>query len=84
MTLSLANHDASLPVAYQLYLPKTWAEDDARRRKAGVPEEIVFKTKPQIALEQIRWAVENGLPGDMALLDPVTATTPSCATASPN
>ena len=69
VTLSLANHDASLPVAYQLYLPKTWAEDDARRRKAGVPEEIVFKTKPQIALEQIRWAVENGLPGDMALLD---------------
>jgi SRSO17 transposase len=69
VTLSLANHDASLPVAYQLYLPKTWAEDDARRRKAGVPEEIVFKTKPQIALEQIRWAAENGLPGDMALLD---------------
>jgi SRSO17 transposase len=69
VTLSLANHDASLPVAYQLYLPKTWAEDEARRRKAGVPEEIVFKTKPQIALEQIRWAVESGLPGDMALLD---------------
>jgi SRSO17 transposase len=69
VSLSLANHDASLPVAYQLYLPKTWAEDDARRRKTGVPEEIVFKTKPQIALEQIRWAAENGLPGNMALLD---------------
>ena len=70
VSLSLANHEASLPVAYQLYLPKTWAEDDARRRKAGVPEEIVFKTKPQIALEQIRWASESGLPGgDMVLLD---------------
>src|SRR5215468_1707897 len=34
VTLSLANHDASLPVAYRLYLPKAWAEDDARRRKA--------------------------------------------------
>jgi SRSO17 transposase len=33
------------------------------------PEEIVFKTKPQIALEQIRWAVESGLPGNMVLLD---------------
>ena len=32
VTLSLANHDASLPVAYRLYLPKAWAEDDARRR----------------------------------------------------
>src|ERR1700716_1332018 len=35
VSLSLANHDASLPVAYRLYLPKAWAEDDVRRRKAG-------------------------------------------------
>ena len=47
-TLSIANHDASLPVAYQLYLPKDWAKDRARRRKTGVPKEIKFKTKPQI------------------------------------
>ena len=53
----------------RLYLPKAWAEDDDRRAKAGVPEEIGFKTKPQIALEQIRWACEVGLPGDMALVD---------------
>ena len=38
-------------------------------RKAGVPEEITFKTKPQIALEQIRWACEAGLPGSMVLVD---------------
>jgi SRSO17 transposase len=69
VTLSLANHHASLPVAYQLYLPKTWAEDDARRRKTRVPEEIVFKTKPEIALEQIKWACEAGLPGTMVLID---------------
>src|SRR5258707_15818193 len=49
VSLSIANHHASLPVAYQLYLPQDWAEDDARRRKAGVPETMVFKTKPQIA-----------------------------------
>jgi SRSO17 transposase len=69
VTLSLANHDASLPVAYRLYLPKAWAEDADRRDKAGVPEDVVFKTKPEIALEQIRWACESGLPGNMALLD---------------
>src|ERR1700674_3530676 len=69
VSLSLANHDASLPVAYRLYLPKQWAEDRARRGKAGVPEEIAFKTKPEIALEQIRWAREAGLPGNMVLLD---------------
>src|SRR6266849_6420283 len=69
VTLSVANGHASLPVAYRLYLPNAWAEDDDRRAKAGVPEEITFKTKPQIALEQIRWACEVGLPGNMALVD---------------
>jgi SRSO17 transposase len=44
VTQSLANRHASLPVAYRLYLPKGWAEDDGRRAKAGVPEEITFKT----------------------------------------
>jgi SRSO17 transposase len=69
VTLSLANHDASLPVAYRLYLPKTWAEDDDRRCKVGVPEDVTFKTKPEIALDHIRWAHEAGLPGNMVLLD---------------
>jgi SRSO17 transposase len=69
VSLSIANHDASLPVAYRLYLPKDWAADDRRRRQAGVPEDIEFKTKPEIALEHIRWACEIGLPGDSVLLD---------------
>src|SRR4051812_42791821 len=46
VTLSLANRTASLPVAYRLYLPQEWADDPARRQKAGVPEEITFQTKP--------------------------------------
>ena len=41
VSLSIANRHASLPVAYRLYLPKDWAEDDDRRAKAGVPEEIL-------------------------------------------
>jgi SRSO17 transposase len=69
VSLSVANHAASLPVAYRLYLTKDWAADEARRLKAKVPEEICFKTKPEIALEHIRWACETGLPGDMVLLD---------------
>ena len=69
VTLSIANHDASLPVAYQLYLPKDWASDRERRRKVGVPEEITFKTKPEIALAQIRWACEAGLPRGAVLMD---------------
>jgi SRSO17 transposase len=69
VSLSIANHCASLPVAYRLYLPKDWAEDPARRAKAGVPLEIGFKTKPEIALEQLRWACEAGLPRGVVLMD---------------
>src|SRR4029077_11030199 len=43
VTLSIANHHASLPAAYRLYLPKEWATDRIRRRKAGVPKEVTFK-----------------------------------------
>ena len=69
MSLSLANRHASLPVAYRLYLPKDWAEDAARRRKTGVPEDIGFKTKPEIALEQIEAACKAGLPRGVVLMD---------------
>jgi SRSO17 transposase len=69
VTLSIANHDVSLPVAYRLHLPKEWASDRKRRRKVGVPDEISFKTKPEIALAQIRWACEAGLPRGAVLMD---------------
>ncbi len=69
VSLSIANHSASLPVAYRLYLPKDWTKDRARRKKAGVPSKIGFKTKPEIALEQIRWACEAGLPRGVGLMD---------------
>ena len=69
VSLSIANHHASLPVAYRLYLPKDWAADDVRRRKAGVPETITFKTKPKIALDQLKWAVEADLPRGVVLMD---------------
>src|ERR1700759_1556840 len=69
VSLSIANHCASLPVAYRLYLPQDWSKDRARRKKAGVPKEIKFKTKPEIALEQIGWACVAGLPRGVALMD---------------
>ena len=53
----------------ELYLPQEWIDDAGRRAKAGVPEEIAFKTKPQIALDQIRQAIEDGVPQGMVLAD---------------
>src|SRR6201986_3338788 len=69
VSLSIANHAARLPVAYRLYLPQALTKDRARRKKAGVPKEIEFETKLQIALDQIRWACESGLPRGVALMD---------------
>jgi len=60
-SLSVATRNSSLPVAYRLYLPKESAEDAERRKKAEVPEEIGFQTKPEIATEQIRAAVATGI-----------------------
>jgi SRSO17 transposase len=69
VTLSIANHHASLPIAYRLYLPQEWAKDPARREKARVPKEIRFKTKPEIALEQIRKACIADVPRGAVLTD---------------
>ena len=69
VSLSLANHHASLPAMYRLYLPQEWAANKKRRRKAGVPKGITFKTKPEIALEQIEAACRAGLPRGVVLMD---------------
>src|SRR6202008_5140867 len=69
VSLSVANDQASLPVAYQLYLPEAWAADPIRRAKAGVPEEIAFATKQAIALDQIRQAQAAGVPEGIVLGD---------------
>jgi SRSO17 transposase len=69
VTLSIANHHASLPIAYRLYLPKEWAKNAARRKKAHVPKRIKFQTKPQIALEQVREACAAGVPSGVVLTD---------------
>jgi SRSO17 transposase len=69
VSLSVANRDASLPVAYRLYLPEEWAQDQERRAKAKVPDTIAFQTKPELALDQIKAACAAGLPRGVVLMD---------------
>ena len=69
VSLSVANHHASLPIAHRLYLPETWANDVPRRKKAKVPVDVVFQTKPQIALDQLKAAKTAGIPLGTVLTD---------------
>lgn len=69
VSVSLACEEGSLPVAWQLYLPRSWAEDARRRHKAGVPEAVEFATKPQIALQQLQHLLDEGAPKHCVLAD---------------
>jgi SRSO17 transposase len=51
VSLSLTTEQASLPIAWRLYLPETWAQDRKRRKETGIPQEVPFATKPGIALQ---------------------------------
>jgi len=69
VSLSLATEAASMPVACDLYLPEEWACDRKRRLHAGVPPHLTFRTKIEMALDQIRHAVAAGLPRGIVLAD---------------
>lgn len=69
VTLSLANELMSVPAAYRLYLPESWANDRERRRVVGVPDEVVFKTKTQIALDEIDRLLADGVAKAPVVMD---------------
>ena len=69
VSVSLATEQASLPMRYQLYLPESWASDPELRKKAGVPEEIRFQTKPEIALGHIRSLLDEDVQRGVVLAD---------------
>ena len=69
VSLSVSTWNASLPIAYRLYLPEEWAKDTERRNATGVPQEIQFQTKPQIALDQIQHAVKAEVARGVVLAD---------------
>jgi SRSO17 transposase len=69
VSLSVSTWNASLPIAWRLYLPEVWCQDAKRCRQARVPEGVEFQTKPEIALQQIRQALEQQVPVGVILAD---------------
>ena len=62
---SLVNDRRATLINERLFLPKKWAEDKARCQVAGVPKaDIQFKTKPQLALEMVQQAIDEGITFD--------------------
>lgn len=60
VSLSLARGEVPVCLALRLYLPQEWIDDKVRRRRSGVPREIAFRTKPQIALDEIDRVIAQG------------------------
>ena len=54
-----------------LYLPKSWAADGERRREAGVPEGVEFRTKPELAEAMLERAFDTGVPASWVTADAV-------------
>lgn len=62
VSVHLAGEQGSACIGWRLYLPEDWAGDAARRDKAGVPEDVAFATKWQLALTMLARARARGLP----------------------
>jgi len=69
VTLDLGTEESSTPLDWALYLPEQWINDPIRRKEAGVPEEITFKTKTQLALDLIDRVRGWGLQHRLVLAD---------------
>src|SRR5450755_263967 len=69
VSLSVATTFASVPIAYRLYLPQVWIDDTEKRKTCGVPDDLAFATKQQIAVNQIRNAIDAGIPSGVVLAD---------------
>jgi SRSO17 transposase len=61
----------------RLFLPEEWAADPPRREEAGVPEAVVFRTKPELALEMVQQAAQRGLPFRWVTADSVYGDSPN-------
>jgi SRSO17 transposase len=69
VSLSVATPTNHLPIDFELYLPHDWANDDARRQEARIPDDVVFKTKLDLMIDMADRALADGVPPGMFLVD---------------
>lgn len=69
VSLSVATSKDHLPIDFELYLPKSWADDPKRRKEARIPDGIQFATKPELALKMVDRALEDKIPRGVVLVD---------------
>lgn len=70
VSLSVATWSQHLPIDFELYLPRCWSDDPARRAEAHIPDEVGFRTRPELAMQMIRRALANDVPMGVVLADP--------------
>jgi SRSO17 transposase len=69
--LAYASERGQAFIDRELYLPEEWAQDEHRRQRAGVPEEVGMRTKPELAKEMLLRALEAGVKAEWVLADSV-------------
>jgi len=69
VSLSVSNRRQQVAVDFELYLPRAWTDDAALRKMARIPDDRVFKTKPQLAIDMIKRAQADDLLGEIILAD---------------
>jgi SRSO17 transposase len=69
VSLTIATPQDHVAVDFELYLPECWANDSERRVEGRIPDDVCFKTKPQLALDMLRRAVKTNLPRGTVLAD---------------
>ena len=69
VSVTVAAATMHMPVAMDLYLPQSWADDRARCKVAHIPDDVVYRPKWQIALDLIERTVQAGIPRGLLLAD---------------
>lgn len=69
VSLTVSNGLEHVPIDFELFLPEKWVNDPARRQEAHIPDSVQFKTKVDLALDEIERAVANKVPGEIVLAD---------------